>query len=93
MKNSSRFITHFPRHMMHNMIFPSPTSTMHKSRARGKHNNTADHFRRPGLFSAVEPWPPKITCNFRRSAMAAEISAIFGGYLSRPPKLVLFSAA
>jgi hypothetical protein len=38
MKNSRRFIEHIPRHMMHNMIFPSPTSTMHKSRARGKHS-------------------------------------------------------
>ena len=38
MVNGRRFITYSPRHMMHNIISPRPTSTMHKSRARGKHS-------------------------------------------------------
>jgi hypothetical protein len=42
------------------------------------HNNTVDHFRRPVLFSAAVPWPPKIRSYFRQPAPAAENSTNFG---------------
>lgn len=40
-------------------------------------NTTLEHFRWPGLFSVVEPWPPKIRHYFRRLIQAAKNKALF----------------
>jgi hypothetical protein len=51
------------------------------------HNNSYRHFRRPQLFSAARPWPPKITYYFRRHSVAVENSSLFSAAVPWPPKI------